>query len=128
LAGKVANRKRQAGADGGNPGNIFNLDAMIAGLDAALANFVKKLQDNPIIIPARFDMKMLKEDLTKLLKQFNMDPDKLAAQAPRRNPALDGALANRGGVMTHNDNRVVNINVARADSGLENMVGRMFNA
>jgi len=97
-------------------------------LDASLANFVKKLQDNPIIIPARFDMKMLKEDLTKLLKQFNMNPDGLAARAPRRNPAVDGLGANRGGVMTHNDNRIVNINVARADSGLENMLGRLFNA
>jgi hypothetical protein len=148
MAGRVVRNKQQAGVGVGPAGNLFNLDAMIAGFNAALnkfvqdleknpltiavvldlnnalENFLDKLQDNPIILPARFDMGMLKEDLTELFRRFNMDGT--VPKWPKIDPNL-GASTNKGGTMTHNDNRRIIVNLARADNGLENMLGRMYN-
>jgi UDP-3-O-acyl-N-acetylglucosamine deacetylase len=96
----------------GNPAGIFNIGAFFATLNAELQNFVNKLKENPIIIPAKFDIESLARDLTEAWKRAKIDG--LFSNVPRMNPpgvAFGGGTA--GNSLVNNDNSTINVNVQR---------------
>lgn len=113
LEGKVARDKDLAGVGMGNPAGIFNIGAFFATLNAELQNFVNKLKENPVIIPAKFDIESLARDLTEAWKQAKIDG--LFSNIPRINPngiAFNGGAA-AGNSLVNNDNSTINVNVQR---------------
>jgi hypothetical protein len=113
LQGQVDRNKNLAGIGQGNPAGIFNIGAFFATLNAELQNFVNKLKENPVIIPAKFDIESLARDLTEAWKLAKIDG--LFSNVPRLNP--DGIASNGGATggnsLVNNDNSTINVNVQR---------------
>jgi hypothetical protein len=121
LAGQVERNRDLAGVGMGNPAGIFNIGAFFATLNAELQNFVNKLKENPIIIPAKFDIESLARDLTEAWKRAKIDG--LFANNPRLN---QGGLALAGGVINNvvnTDNRTINVKVQKLPEDLARKLG-----
>lgn len=121
LAGVVGRNKGQAGAEGGDPRGIFNIEAFLRQLNLALDKFVGGLKQNPIEIPIKLDTSKIMEDLKKAFKGFNVDG--IAGTMVQGLNMKSNLVGANFGTINHNDNSVTNINVKNFDASLAFKLG-----
>ena len=123
MRGKVARNIGQAGAQGGDPRGIFNIQAFLARLNQAMTNFVDGLKANPLIIPAKFDKEMLVKSLKDAVKGFRIED--MAGMLGGGIGINSHTVGANFGTINHNDNRVINVNVNRLTADVARPLGMM---